>query len=200
MSRAKRLVPGVDSLEGKVLMTAGLVHAMEDETPVGITTLIAPVVSAPRFGEFTGSYTTGNSLPDTGATYKLSGAGLFKNLGGLSVTGSVSTPGFVRSNRVTGTITILGAGENDRLTLSIVSNQNPARNQSGSTFYFKTQSATGKFKNVVSTGKLHLTIGAGTETLGIQAASEDPIPVLLIGGPKSTTSGRFSMRIIQTKV
>ena len=198
MARAKRLVPGVDALEGKVLMTAGVIRAMEEETPVEVTTLSVPV-AAPRLGTIAGTYTTGNSLPDTGSTYQLSGSGLFHKLGVLSVTGSVSTPGFIRSNRVTGTITIAGAGENDRLTLSIVSNQNPATHTGGSLFYFKTQSASGKFKNLVSTGKLHLTLGAGTASSVVQAASEEPLPVLVIGGPASTTTGQFSMRILQTK-
>ena len=196
MSRVRRLIPGVDTLEGKVLMTSGLIDA-QDETLVAVTTYSVLGV-APQTNVISGTYTTGSALPDTGTTYQLAGSGTFRKLGDVSVSGSFSTPGFIRSNRITGTITIMGAGENDRLTLSVVSNQNPATHPSGSLFYFKTQSATGKFRNLVSSGKLHMTLGPGTATTGLQAASDDPL-LVVIGGPASQTTGAFSLRITRTK-
>lgn len=175
------------------MMNADL-PVLGDEVPVDIM----PVLYVSRQNEISGTYTTQGSLPDTGTTYQLNGRGNYRHLGAVSVAGSFATPGFIRNNRLRGTLTITGQGENDQMTLSIVSNQNPALHTGGSLFHFKVQNATGKFKHVVSSGTLQLKLVPTATNSAIHAAEDVPVDIVTIGGSLQA-SGSFTIRFRQTK-
>ena len=162
--RSKRASIGVDSLEGRTVLST--VHAMV--LPVS-TSLVHGVTYLYLQGSAHGSPSTVVGNPDVGTTVKLQGTGLIQGPGSVKVSGSLHGTGFIADSHVDGSIKLSnGKGS---VTLQI---QSPASGgftaPASGTYTFSIQNGTGAFARHIGHGTVDLVLGAKTFILNFHGA------------------------------
>jgi hypothetical protein len=152
MKRTRRSPPGVESLEGRTLLSA--VGAPLAHEPA----LIANPASGRRLvldGTLQGTWSNVLANPDLGGSQTLRGDGSARPLGPVQATGTLRTPGFVASGRTTGCLILTTA--RGSVTLRLVGTMP----QPG----FSSPPASMRYTVVKGTGQYAQATGSGTVLL-----------------------------------
>ena len=119
MRSSRRIVPSLESMESKALLTA-----------TGGGAVVAPMTAGHPMrliGVIHGQYTSPMTNPDAGARFNLSGSGLIRPLGHATANGGVGTVGFIRGGHAGGTITLVQPRGSVTLTLTAPPQNGPAK-------------------------------------------------------------------------
>jgi hypothetical protein len=103
-------------------------------------------------GAIAGTYTTVPTIPDTGMTQQLDGAGNVKPLGAVTAMGTIHMPGFIREGRATGTLTLTNA--HGSVTLQLTGPLQPGFSPPPSTFHYQIVSGTGAYAGATGKGTI----------------------------------------------
>ena len=117
-------------------------------------------------GSLSGTWSAHPGVPDTGATYLLTGRGR-TNYGATKATGQARGTGFIRSGRCTATLTLAPTAGKGRVTVDITSTATVTGGnscQGGYRFAWTVEKHSG-------TGQLAGRPGSGTGTLDVTAAN-----------------------------
>ena len=147
-----RVVLRVEELDGRVVPSVTPV-AVPPVNPGGPIILQQHALA----GTGTGTYKTGDVIPDAGQTYQLDGTGTFAGLGQVKIHGSVHTPGFILNGHTGGKLKFSGPKGSVEVQLQAL-----PQTGSSSTLWFHYQVVHGEaaFKQVTDQGTLRLDLGA----------------------------------------
>jgi hypothetical protein len=128
-------------------------------------------------GTGTGVYSTNRTLPDVGTTYHFNGSANLAGMGAVTVTGSITTVGFMVQGQAHGTLTFANA--RGSVTVEVLGPSQPGFSALPGHFEFKVISHTGAFSHLWASGTLSLALhpfptadllgGRGTFTLTVGA-------------------------------
>jgi hypothetical protein len=113
-------------------------------------------------GTVAGTWTAVPSIPDTGATQQLTGAGQVKPLGVATATGTIQTVGFIREGHATGTLVLSNA--QGSITLHLTGPLQPGFSPPPSTFQYTIVSGTGAYAGAAGKGTITFSETPPTDT------------------------------------
>lgn len=121
-------------------------------------------------GLVTGSTRVSNSLPDTGQTINLTGAGRLRPLGEATVAAVLNEPGFIQNGRDAGMLSLTTGAGHVTLRFERITGARPVR-ASGDAFNYQIVEGNGPYQFATGSGLLYLRMGGplhlGTDTSGI---------------------------------
>jgi hypothetical protein len=162
MKRSRRLVPCLESLEPVVVMSISA--AVMPRLPA----LMAFALKHPKLalsGQVTGTWQSGMTNPDVGNAQSISGSGTVAPIGPTQVSGTLRTPGFIRSAGTTGTLTL--TGNTGTVTLSLRSLKQKGLSGLAANYTF-TLSGTGGYAGATGKGTAVLSETGNSFTLTIR--------------------------------
>jgi hypothetical protein len=149
MPRTRRSPPGVESLEGRMLLSA--VRVPVAHAPA----LVASTASGRRLvldGTLQGTWSKTQANPDVGGSETLQGWGSTQPLGQVQATGTLQTPGFIRSARATGSLTLSNAQGSVTLRLVGVMGQPGSSSSPPSALRYTVVKGTGQYAQATGSG------------------------------------------------
>jgi hypothetical protein len=135
-------------------------------------------------GTITGTYTIGHDIPDTGMSYRFTGAGTVGLLGAVTATASLRTTGFIEQGRAGGALTLSNA--QGTLTLRL---QGPVQRGFAALpqhFHFTVSGGTGAFQGLAGGGMVTLRLNPLAQPLLASAGAVTSLPII---------GGTFTLRI-----
>src|SRR2546430_904829 len=115
----KRLQPQVEGLESRLPLSGGAGAGAVGAHEVRATQVaLAQGLSLPLQGTVRGAYFASSGIPDTGSSYRISGAGRVNPLGQTGDTARIQTTGFIANGRATGTMSIVAPRGTVKLALA----------------------------------------------------------------------------------
>ena len=158
--RAQRLEPSCESLEGRVVLSAS--HVAGAAVPAA---LVKGVTYLFLNGSGHGSFSQPQApIPDVGVTDVFKGKAFLKQLGAVTLTGSLTGTGFIAQGHATGTLALKNARGSVTLTLTGAPEGGFQPPQSG-TYTFAVTSGTGAYARTVGTGRVDLALNSGAFTM-----------------------------------
>ena len=167
-------------LQVETLETMTLLSGMA--TPALTQAIVAASHGRPKSAPVTinvrthGTYSIDRRVPDAGTTYQVITSGYQARLGTVTITGTLSTPGFIRSGQVHGTLHLVTAG--GRLELDVNGPSTPGFSRLPRVVTFTASHGTGKFAGLKGSGTIDVT------------ATPDPTPK---ASPALTSHGRITL-------
>jgi hypothetical protein len=186
----------VEELEGRTLLS-GTASAAQLLGPALAAQSRAPTV-AHLGGTVSGQYTTGTPIPDVGTNYHLAATGKVGTLGAVTVSGSLTTPGFILTGRAGGTLILTNA--HGSVTLRLVGPVEKGFGPMPKHFSFTVDHGTGAYRYFRASGTIDLKLrpsgvpgsspltGHGTFTLTIHETAppvRTGIAGIVVEGPIS---------------
>jgi hypothetical protein len=149
----------VEELDGRIVPSITPVVS-----PLSTTVKTVSMSQHALAGTGTGTYATGDGLPDVGTTYRLQGSGKFAGLGPVTITGSVHTPGFLANALAGGTLKF--SKGHASLTVQLTGLTQPGSSSTSLWFHYQVTGGTEGFRHVTDQGTLRLDFSAAPPVLG----------------------------------
>jgi hypothetical protein len=159
--RRRKIRPVVEPIESRALLSAGLAGATTGRALIRHS----PSASIHLNGTLRGQFQVNVSIPDTGKTYVIKGAGHVGGFGQASVSGDMHSLGFIAQGHAKGDITLKTAGGTVTLHLTSLVQQagfQPLPN----VFSFGIIGGTGKYMGAHGIGSATVTLVPGPISTG----------------------------------
>jgi hypothetical protein len=186
MRESMKLRPCLEPLEGKALLSAGVVG-----TPITAAATPPIIVHLDLNGTLRGEYSRhvsvkGASSGDVGWTYDFFGKGTVSNLGLTAVAGHIRTLGNVASGHAEGTLFLADA--RGTITLSLEGPLQKGGAGLPDFFTFKIVGGTGAFKHVADTGIASLVVIPAPSATATSPSDHGIFTLVLTSNPPPPTS------------
>ncbi len=124
-------------------------------------------------GTTSGTFTTPLANPDAPKIYVFKGTGNLGDLGAVSVTGSVSLPGFIASGNAHGTLKL--SNSHGTVTLGLIGPTEVGFGPFPSSLSFSIESATGAYAGTFGGGSISAKLNQAKQTFAFQFFTLVPV-------------------------
>jgi hypothetical protein len=157
--RARRPELSCEPLEGRVVLSTS--HVAGAAVPAA---LVKGVTYLFLNGSGQGSFSQPQApIPDVGVTDVFKGKAFLKQLGAVTLTGSLTGTGFIAQGHATGTFILKNA--RGSITLAVTGpTEGGFHAPESATYAFAVTSGSGAYARTVGTGRVDLVLGSGTFT------------------------------------